>query len=177
MIIQGSKSLSALPSVVHVLQVRDRGSWFGVHEDVPRYRKSVISPSMFPSGKGSKDSEVNTDVIDADMKDSTDMGEGNQETHTAINDSNNGDNLKTEIDCESGEAPARNKKLNFTSSRTEHSDYPLHHCMRIVPHDQNSGAFFIAVLHKLSPLNGNVLSHSLILHICFLVHQVSYASL
>ncbi|KAF8694739.1 hypothetical protein HU200_037825 [Digitaria exilis] len=126
-------------------KVRDRGSWFGVHEDVPRYRKSVISPSMFPSGKGSKDN----------MKDSTDMGEGNQETHTAINDSNNGDNLKTEIDCESGEAPARNKKLNFASSRTEHSDYPLHHCMRIVPHDQNSGAFFIAVLHKLSPLNEN----------------------
>jgi multisite-specific tRNA:(cytosine-C5)-methyltransferase len=36
------------------LQVRDRGSWFGVHEDAPRYRKNVISPSMFPSGKGSR---------------------------------------------------------------------------------------------------------------------------
>jgi multisite-specific tRNA:(cytosine-C5)-methyltransferase len=27
--------------------------------------------------------------------------------------------------------------------------------MRIVPHDQNSGAFFIAVLQKISPINGN----------------------
>uniref|UniRef100_A0A0E0M2B3 SAM-dependent MTase RsmB/NOP-type domain-containing protein n=1 Tax=Oryza punctata TaxID=4537 RepID=A0A0E0M2B3_ORYPU len=61
-------------------KVRDRGSWFGTHEDVPRYRKNVISPSMFPSGKGTMDShvavgsvEVNTDVIDADMKDSTNM--------------------------------------------------------------------------------------------------------
>ncbi|CAN6196283.1 unnamed protein product [Urochloa humidicola] len=139
-------------------KVRDRGSWFGVHEDVPRYRKSVISPSMFPSGKGSKDVEVNTDVVDADMKDSTYMGEGEQETNIANNDnSNNGDKLKTEekteIDCESGEAPTRHKKLVSTS--TEHSDYPLHRCMRIVPHDQNSGAFFIAVLHKLSPLNEN----------------------
>ncbi|PWZ13138.1 tRNA (cytosine(34)-C(5))-methyltransferase [Zea mays] len=149
-------------------KVRDRGSWFGVHEDVPRYRKHVISASMFPSGKGSKDSgtgsssvEVNTDVADADMKDSTDMGEGEQETTVTIDDSNNGDNLKTEegtkVDCESGEVTTSSsyKKLNSTSIRTEHSDYPLHRCMRIVPHDQNSGAFFIAVLHKLSPLNEN----------------------
>ncbi|CAL1352881.1 unnamed protein product [Linum trigynum] len=34
----------------------------------------------------------------------------------------------------------------------ETSDLPLERCMRIVPHDQNSGAFFIAVLQKLSPL-------------------------
>ncbi|CAL5063920.1 unnamed protein product [Urochloa decumbens] len=140
-------------------KVRDRGSWFGVHEDVPRYRKSVISPSMFPSGKGSKDVEVNTDVVDADMKDSTDIGEGEQETHIANDDRNNGDKLKTEekteVDCESGEAPARHKRPVSTSIRTEHSDYPLHRCMRIVPHDQNSGAFFIAVLQKLSPLNEN----------------------
>lgn len=141
-----------------------------MHEDVPRYRKHVISPSMFPSGKGSKDSlmvssgiEVNTDVADADMMDSTDMGEGEQETNITIDDSNNGDNLKTEegnkVDCDSGEATASNKKSNSTPIHTEHSDYPLHRCMRIVPHDQNSGAFFIAVLHKLSPLNGNILPH------------------
>ncbi|KAK4353914.1 hypothetical protein RND71_026108 [Anisodus tanguticus] len=34
----------------------------------------------------------------------------------------------------------------------EASTLPLERCMRIVPHDQNSGAFFIAVFHKLSPL-------------------------
>ncbi|KAI8029391.1 tRNA (cytosine(34)-C(5))-methyltransferase [Camellia lanceoleosa] len=34
----------------------------------------------------------------------------------------------------------------------EISSLPLERCMRIVPHDQNTGAFFIAVLHKLSPL-------------------------
>ena len=142
----------------------------------------MISPSMFPSGKGSKDIEVNTDVLDADMKDSTDMGEeGEQERNTAIDDSNNGDSAKTEekteVDCESGEAPTRYKKLNSTSTRTEHSDYPLHRCMRIVPHDQNSGAFFIAVLHKHSPLNSNVLPRSLILHISLfitLLHPISY---
>lgn len=34
----------------------------------------------------------------------------------------------------------------------EFSTLPLECCMRIVPHDQNTGAFFIAVFHKLSPL-------------------------
>jgi len=140
---------------------------------------------MFPSGKGSKDSltvsnsvEVNTDVADADMKDPTDMGEGEQETNITIDDSNNGDNLKTEegtkVDCESGEATASYKKLNSTPICTEHSDYPLHRCMRIVPHDQNSGAFFIAVLHKLSLLNGNILPHSFILHISLFTTSISH---
>lgn len=35
---------------------------------------------------------------------------------------------------------------------TEISSLPLERCMRIVPHDQNTGAFFIAVLQKVSPL-------------------------
>ncbi|CAH9105961.1 unnamed protein product [Cuscuta europaea] len=34
----------------------------------------------------------------------------------------------------------------------EVSTLPLERCMRIVPHDQNTGAFFIAVFHKLSNL-------------------------
>ncbi|XP_018468113.2 uncharacterized protein LOC108839838 [Raphanus sativus] len=37
-------------------------------------------------------------------------------------------------------------------SAEEVCDLPLERCMRIVPHDQNTGGFFIAVLHKVSPL-------------------------
>jgi multisite-specific tRNA:(cytosine-C5)-methyltransferase len=40
------------------------------------------------------------------------------------------------------------------SGEMEVSELPLERCMRIVPHDQNSGAFFIAVLQKTSPLPG-----------------------
>ena len=36
----------------------------------------------------------------------------------------------------------------------EVAHHPLERCIRIVPHDQNTGAFFIAVLHKLSPTPG-----------------------
>ncbi|KFK30577.1 hypothetical protein AALP_AA7G279900 [Arabis alpina] len=36
----------------------------------------------------------------------------------------------------------------------EVSDLPLERCMRILPHDQNTGGFFIAVFHKISTLPG-----------------------
>lgn len=36
----------------------------------------------------------------------------------------------------------------------EESCFPLQRCMRIVPHDQNTGAFFIAVFHKVGSLPG-----------------------
>ncbi|CAN6984230.1 hypothetical protein IGI04_000085 [Brassica rapa subsp. trilocularis] len=37
-------------------------------------------------------------------------------------------------------------------SAEEVCDLPLERCVRIVPHDQNTGGFFIAVLHKVSSL-------------------------
>ncbi|KQJ90616.1 tRNA (cytosine(34)-C(5))-methyltransferase [Brachypodium distachyon] len=146
-------------------KVRDRGSWLGTHEDVLHYRKNAISPSMFPSGKGSTDNrkvggsgELNMDVADADM-DSGDMVERKEESRIAINGSNNGEtNIEeiNQVESESGEVPRDSeKKSDSTSICTEHSNLPLHRCMRIVPHDQNSGAFFIAVLQKLSVLNEN----------------------
>uniref|UniRef100_A0ACD5Y0S6 Uncharacterized protein n=1 Tax=Avena sativa TaxID=4498 RepID=A0ACD5Y0S6_AVESA len=146
-------------------KVRDKGSWLCTYEDVLHYRKKVVSPSMFPSGKGTTDSctvggsvEVNIDVVDADMNDSGDMVEGKQETKIATDDSNNGDNANGEEikpdETESGKVPRRSDETSdSTSIRTEHSSLPLHRCMRIVPHDQNSGGFFIAVFQKLSPLN------------------------
>ncbi|XP_078444197.1 uncharacterized protein LOC144713481 [Wolffia australiana] len=44
---------------------------------------------------------------------------------------------------------------NSKSETKAHEHLPLERCMRIVPHDQNTGAFFIAVLQKLAPLQGN----------------------
>ncbi|CAM0951796.1 unnamed protein product [Alopecurus aequalis] len=122
-------------------KVRDRGSWLGTYEDVLNYRKKVVPPSMFPS----------------EMNETGEMVEGKQETKIVTDESNNGDNANTEEikqdESESGKVTRRSETSDSNSIRTEHSSLPLHRCMRIVPHDQNSGAFFIAVLHKLAPLN------------------------
>lgn len=120
---------------------------------------------------------VNIDAVDADMNESGNMVEGKQETKIATDDSNNGDNGNTEeIKQDESESVkvsrGPDEKTDSTSIVTEHSNLPLHRCMRIIPHDQNSGAFFIAVLQKVSPLNGISFIH--LFHMFqLLLHQIS----
>ncbi|XP_010472227.1 PREDICTED: tRNA (cytosine(34)-C(5))-methyltransferase [Camelina sativa] len=62
-----------------------------------------------------------------------------------------GKNIK---DLTNGSEETDNTVVDATPDEAaeEVSDLPLERCMRIMPHDQNTGAFFIAVLHKVSPL-------------------------
>ncbi|KAJ8540155.1 hypothetical protein K7X08_026544 [Anisodus acutangulus] len=53
---------------------------------------------------------------------------------------------------QNGNGMVQDHTIPTTILDEEASTLPLERCMRIVPHDQNSGAFFIAVFHKLSPL-------------------------
>ncbi|XP_060186199.1 uncharacterized protein LOC132615602 [Lycium barbarum] len=104
-------------------KVRDKGAWWASYKEVPEYRRNAIVPGMFPSGKTYVDeSEKNDDA-----------------TSNQLSDNGNNGN---------GEDPA----TAATISDAEVSTLPLERCMRIVPHDQNSGAFFISVFQKLSPL-------------------------
>ncbi|CAN8328548.1 unnamed protein product [Cochlearia groenlandica] len=42
--------------------------------------------------------------------------------------------------------------ISSDESAEEVCDLPLERCVRILPHDQNTGGFFVAALHKVSPL-------------------------
>ncbi|KAK4840171.1 hypothetical protein QYF36_001490 [Acer negundo] len=129
---QGSVELldvsSELPQLVRrpglrKWKVRDKGVWLTSYKNVPKYRRTGIVPSMFPSGR------THTDPTDNGHK---------PEDVTASSE----DGTKPMVD-------------DFTScddSDVEVSDLPLERCMRLVPHDQNSGAFFVAVLKKISSL-------------------------
>ncbi|XP_050205626.1 uncharacterized protein LOC126655466 [Mercurialis annua] len=103
-------------------KVRDKGIWLSSHKDVSKYRRYGILPSMFPSGK----SYVAPEESDCKHE--------------------NGDDKTSE------DEPMEDPMASMEDSNEEVSDLPLERCMRIVPHDQNSGAFFIAIFHKLSPL-------------------------
>ncbi|PIN09085.1 tRNA cytosine-5-methylases and related enzymes of the NOL1/NOP2/sun superfamily [Handroanthus impetiginosus] len=109
-------------------KVRDKGLWLASYKDVPKYRRSVVTPGMFPSGKLHEETS-----------------EHNNETATGQT-------------CENGDGDSKNGLQSMDDSVpanhlvAEVSDLPLERCMRIVPHDQNSGSFFIAVFRKLSPL-------------------------
>lgn len=115
------------------MQVRDKGTWLVSYKDVPKYRRSVIIPSMFPSGRSYVELTENNHDMELEEK------------------HENGDNGNSEDGFEPSEDPvALADELD-----KEVCNFPLERCMRIAPHDQNSGAFFIAVFHKLSPLPGN----------------------
>ncbi|XP_068474343.1 uncharacterized protein [Phaseolus vulgaris] len=110
-------------------RVCDKGKWFISSKDVPKSHRNVVLPSMFPNGGSYQDvGDSNSNIIiDGDIN--TDDVKGH-----------------TEEDVQAVENPVM---LEFTE---EDSDSPLERCMRLVPHDQNTGAFFIAVLQKVSDL-------------------------
>lgn len=109
-------------------KVRDKGVWLASYKDVRKFRRQGIVPSMFPSGKQYIEESANSQETELEV-----IPENGEE-------SINGSHLvedKTSLD---------------NSCEEEISDLPLEYCMRIVPHDQDSGAFFIAVFQKLSSL-------------------------
>lgn len=108
-------------------KVRDKGAWLASYRDVRLYRRAGIVPSMFPSGKSYTYLAENNHDIPAEEK------------------HENGDNKNSEDEVQPTMEPAN-------VLEEEICDLPLERCMRIVPHDQNSGAFFIAVFHKVSNL-------------------------
>lgn len=105
-------------------KVRDKGVWLASHKHVRRFRRIGIVPSMFPSGSN------HTDATDIEPK------------------HENG----TDVNSDEGRRQVEDVLTSADDLEEEVSDLPLERCMRLVPHDQNSGAFFIAVLQKVSPL-------------------------
>ncbi|KAG9451475.1 hypothetical protein H6P81_011440 [Aristolochia fimbriata] len=124
-------------------KVRDKGVWLTSYRQLKSYRKNGIVPSMFPSGQLFEEEEISDNVGD--------------EVNACLNSSQKGVHMNG---TENGEHASELENTVVVADtgddmavyEEEESSFPLEHCMRIVPHDQNSGAFFIAVLHKVSPL-------------------------
>jgi len=131
-------------------------------------------PSMFPSDESYNKGEVSCGgaqedfmVLDRDIgveniSGSTTQPSGDTEHEiNSENMENNGapagdDKAAGQMEAVSnGSASVEGVKGD---SKVEVSLYPLERCMRILPHDQNTGAFFIAVLQKVFPLQGNSFS-------------------
>lgn len=108
------------------MQVKDKGVWLASHKDACKHGRSGIVPSMFPSGQAYLDTS-----------------DGNEEKPT-ITGAEISEDENSNMDADAaGDALV-----------AEVSSLPLERCMRFVPHDQNTGAFFVAVFHKISHLPG-----------------------
>ncbi|MCL7035033.1 hypothetical protein MKW94_027656, partial [Papaver nudicaule] len=125
-------------------KVRDKGAWLASYKDVMRYRRTAIVPSMFPSGQGIDDETAVPSGLDENM-----VPPGNDSEMDNVEE-------KRESGCnvDSDHVSEQSEILVSPTDALEMevSDLPLERCMRIVPHDQNTGAFFIAILQKVSPL-------------------------
>ncbi|XP_057542157.1 uncharacterized protein LOC130820701 isoform X1 [Amaranthus tricolor] len=110
-------------------KVRDKGVWLSSYKDVPEHRRPGILSSMFPSGRN---------IVDSSQK---------HDGHGAAE----GEDGEGNMDAECIAEPAMNDDASLPEINDEVSSFPLERCMRIVPHDQNTGAFFIAVFLKCSP--------------------------
>ncbi|KAH8958486.1 hypothetical protein BDL97_06G027000 [Sphagnum fallax] len=105
-------------------KIRDRKRWLCSASQVNRHRAGVVVPSMFPSGNGWDSSDVPAEESVAP----TDLA-------AEADEKNEGPD-----ETESEEGPP------------EIATLPLERSMRILPHDQDTGGFFIAVFQKISPL-------------------------
>ncbi|KAG0558875.1 hypothetical protein KC19_10G061000 [Ceratodon purpureus] len=105
--------------------IRDRKKWLCSASKIERHRAGAVVPSMFPSGSGwdLSDLEPPTEVSSLP----TDAGDDVEK------------NEAEEGEEEEEEGPPEVVTL------------PLERCMRLLPHDQDSGGFFIAVFRKIAP--------------------------
>lgn len=140
------------------MQVRDKGMWLASYNHVPKYRRTSIVPSMFPSGRThvhpADDYNKSEDAANVSIEDASKSMATDDEHMDEDADEGPEDGTKSTVDA-----------ITPTDELDEEvSDLPLERCMRLVPHDQNSGAFFIAVLQKVSSVPGN----KLVFHHCIL---------
>ncbi|KAI3952397.1 hypothetical protein MKX01_005264 [Papaver californicum] len=125
-------------------KVRDKGVWLASYKDVSKYRRTAIVPSMFPSGQSFDAETVVPSGLDEDVVPSGNVIEmENVEEKRESGCNVDSDNVTEQSEILVSPADALEMEV---------SDLPLERCMRIVPHDQNTGAFFIAILQKVSPL-------------------------
>nr|DAD41060.1 TPA_asm: hypothetical protein HUJ06_015383 [Nelumbo nucifera] len=151
---------SELPQLVHrpglkKWKVRDKGIWLASYKDVPKYRRDGIMSSMFPSGRSFKEEKTVSDGPHEGIAPS-------DNTHETGNPNSSANGHQTDNNIESKQEIGQLESfLNQSDvSDEEMSSFPLERCMRIVPHDQNTGAFFIAVLRKLSSLPATLGNHT-----------------
>ncbi|KAL0912421.1 hypothetical protein M5K25_018391 [Dendrobium thyrsiflorum] len=146
-------------------KVRDKGLWLAAYEDVPISRRGVIFPSMFPSDQScpkkfqcdtqdEMDSSAVENKCSFELKDHlVNIIDHDNELKKFKNDATLVDVSKDAIKRGDGKGVLRASQDDLNEMKARDSSFDLERCMRILPHDQNSGAFFIAVLRKISSLH------------------------
>ena len=112
----------------HVLaQVKDKTTWYRSYADVDYNRGSNLLRSMFPSGRNSNERGDSANLAEIDPQ-----------------------SKKHDEAAEDGQSEG----VEETSIEGERCEFPMERCLRLAPHDSDTGGFFIALLRKVKPLTG-----------------------
>lgn len=125
------------------MQVKDGNGWHCSWEDAKPHvatNRSKLDPTMFPPAGASnpETSEMQTD-------DATDTTANASAAVAAVA---NGEGEQKKDDAEEKKAGEKKEKVVETPAHTH--EHPLELCMRFLPHHQDTGGFFVAVLEKVS---------------------------
>eukprot|EP00271_Cylindrocystis_brebissonii_P018703 TRINITY_DN5426_c0_g2_i1.p1 TRINITY_DN5426_c0_g2~~TRINITY_DN5426_c0_g2_i1.p1 ORF type:complete len:1077 (+),score=238.17 TRINITY_DN5426_c0_g2_i1:140-3370(+) len=110
-------------------KVKGRSEWYTSYCQAERGRNVNVGPSMFPSGN-------TTGPSPAPPAEPVEVGNGDA-------------NPMEEDGKEAGEGKERPDR---SGDPPETCPFPLERCLRVVPHDQDTGGFFVAVMQKVAPL-------------------------
>ncbi|KAI3885166.1 hypothetical protein MKW98_002558 [Papaver atlanticum] len=126
--------------------VRDKGVGLAFYKDVSTYRRTATATSMFPSCQSSGAETMVPSGLDENV---VPPGNDNQMENVEEKRQNvcNADSDHVTEKCEITVSPT-------DTSEMEVSDLRLERWMRRVPYYQNTCAFFIGVLQKVSPVSG-----------------------
>ncbi|MCO5599395.1 hypothetical protein L7F22_053497 [Adiantum nelumboides] len=108
-------------------KVRDKGLWICSYHNVDKHRAGSILPSMFPTGMGPED-----------------------ESSSVVEELLPSETPEEEMSPEDSEMSEENAPQNLEMHENEIALLPLERCLRILPHDQDTGGFFVAIFRKVS---------------------------
>lgn len=130
-----------------VMQVRDKRKWLCSNSEVDRHRAGVVVPSMFPSGKGwDLSADLDATVLTTDSVPEK-KPDANVQEEPVLDENVQQEGVQEETVREENDD-------EVVVGEVEVSSLPLERCMRILPQDQDTGGFFIAVFRKNSPFKG-----------------------
>jgi multisite-specific tRNA:(cytosine-C5)-methyltransferase len=125
--------------------VRDKKRWYSNYSQVepPRNGGARLVPTMFPSAAAPPVAATERQVADEPVPGLDKSGE-------AVKEGDVQEGGEIEVAQGGGEGEEREEVV----PEAEESGLPLHRSMRVVPHDQDTGGFFVAVFWKLKHLEG-----------------------
>eukprot|EP00897_Mesotaenium_endlicherianum_P001484 jgi/Mesen1/1363/ME000013S00855 len=133
-------------------KIKDKKRWYSSWSQVDEKRAGTLVSSMFPSGRGAAGGGAAGPQAAAGSAAAPAAGASSEAPRDAAAEDDGGSIEVAEGGGLGAAAAAVADEDEGEEGPAEVSNLPLERCMRVLPQDQDTGGFFIAVLQKVAPL-------------------------